>query len=73
MPGNAQPICGEPMSIEILTGVPGAGKTYFAVSRIQKLLTRETRFLILHNIEGLYPSDNRCISKDCAHSGETEH
>lgn len=52
------------MSIEILTGVPGSGKTYFAVSRIQKLLTLETRFLILHNIEGLYPSDNRCISKD---------
>lgn len=52
------------MSIEILTGVPGSGKTYHAVSRIHKQLSSESRFLILHNIEGLYPSDNRCISKD---------
>lgn len=50
------------MSIEILTGVPGSGKSYYAVHRIKKLLDTSGRFLVLHNIEGLAPLDNRCLS-----------
>ena len=50
------------MSIEIVTGVPGSGKSYYSVHRIKKLLDTSGRFLVLHNIEGLAPLDNRCIS-----------
>lgn len=51
------------MSIEILTGVPGAGKTYYAVHKIRKSLQdHDKKFLILHNIEGLKAEDHRCIS-----------
>lgn len=51
------------MSIEILTGVPGAGKTYYAVHKIWKTLQdHDKKFLILHNIEGLKVEDHRCIS-----------
>lgn len=50
------------MAIEILTGVPGAGKTYYAVHKIKKLLSSDDRLLVLHNIEGLSLQDNRCIA-----------
>ena len=50
------------MAIEILTGVPGAGKSYYAVYRIYQLLHRDDwTGLVLHNIEGLSVPDNRCI------------
>lgn len=49
------------MSIEIVTGVPGSGKSYYSVHRIKKLLDTSSRFLVLHNIEGLAPLDNRCL------------
>jgi zona occludens toxin len=52
------------MAIELLTGVPGGGKSYFAVHKIHKLLQKEGKFLVLHNIEGLKIPDNRLISKD---------
>lgn len=52
------------MSIEILTGVPGAGKTYFAVHAIHALTKSDQKFLVLHNIEGLQCQDFRIISVD---------
>lgn len=50
------------MAIEILTGVPGGGKTYYAVSRIDELCATDEKCLILHNIDGLCIVDNRCLS-----------
>ena len=46
------------MFIEIVTGVPSSGKSYYSVHRIKKLLDTSGRFLVLHNIEGLAPLDN---------------
>lgn len=40
------------MAITLLTGVPGSGKSYFAVNKIVELLDTKDNFLILSNIDG---------------------
>ena len=54
----------------ILTGVPGSGKTFFAVKKIKDLIDAKesfyedgvkVNFLILHDIEGLKVSDPRVL------------
>lgn len=52
------------MSIDILTGVPGAGKSYYAVHHIHQLCQSDGKFLVLHNIEGLTCQDHRVIAVD---------
>lgn len=40
------------MSITLLTGVPGSGKSYFAMNKICELLATHESFLIVSNIDG---------------------
>lgn len=50
------------MSVTLLTGVPGAGKSYHAVNQIVDLLKSDADFRILTNIEGLNLEDSRLIT-----------
>jgi len=49
------------MSIKLVTGVPGAGKSYYAVKAIFDLVQSSDDFLIITNINGLSVDDNRVI------------
>jgi len=48
--------------ITLVSGVPGAGKSYYSVKLIRDYLKSEESFLILHNIEGLRVFDPRISS-----------
>ena len=47
------------MPIYAVTGSPGSGKSYYAVSQIKKILDSDENCLILTNIAGLQIDDNR--------------
>lgn len=54
--------------ITLVTGVPGSGKTYFAVHHISTL-SKDEQKKILHNVEGLKlgkPIDDYCIENNCS-------
>lgn len=59
------------MSIQLLTGVPGSGKSYKAIEHFVLDALRENR-LVFHNIEGL-GDGNACLSAIANYLGKTPH
>lgn len=59
------------MSIYLITGTPGSGKSYYSVYRIKQLLNSNDNFLILTNIAGLNVEDNRLLTLSFTQNGFT--
>lgn len=52
------------MSITLVTGVPGSGKSYYCMDMLEKMLKTDKEFLVLTNIEGLSVEDSRVVVCD---------
>lgn len=54
------------MAVNIVTGVPGAGKSYYAVHSIARLMQTDEQFVVVTNIDGLKIDDTRVLKVDFA-------
>lgn len=52
------------MSITLVTGVPGSGKSFYCMDWLEKMLKTDDEFLVLTNVEGLNVQDSRVVVCD---------